>query len=133
MSIDFKNSGGVIKNILSLFKTPTVSAPPLPQLIPLLSGSRPGLSTTKIVSRIISRQDEAGLPIGRLPSGEESIEEKMERIRVEEIIRAITQEARITITISPGQSLFASGGNAGGPIFVVGSTTTPGIGYGVLQ
>ena len=46
----------------------------------------------------------------------------MEVIRIEEIINALTTDAVIEIEIPPGIKLTASGGNAGGPIQVVGAT-----------
>ena len=47
----------------------------------------------------------------------------MEVIRIEEIVDALLTNAVIEIEIPPGTQLTASGGNAGGPIQVVGATT----------
>ena len=91
------------------------------------------MSAIKIATRIIARKAEAGLPVGGLPSGAISPDEIMERIRMEELISALINESVITIAISPGIALTASGANAGGPIEVVGSTIVPFKGYGVIQ
>lgn len=133
MAIDFGNSTEVLSSLINLFKVPPAPAPPIPSVLVLASVNRPGLSPTKISANIIKRQAEAGLPVGPLPSGDESTEEKMERIRIEEIVRALTEDAKITVATNIGQTVLASGGNAGGPVVVVGTTTSPGSGFGVIQ
>ena len=92
-----------------------------------------GLSPTKIASRIISRKNEAGLPIGPLPSGNTSPDEIMWRIAVEEIIKAIQEDAVITVSIPPGLTLTASGISPAGPVTVFGATITFGTGYAAIQ
>ena len=59
--------------------------------------------------------------------------EKMERIRVEEIVKALVTDARITVTINPGQTINGTGGNVGGPVTVIGQTLTLGKGTGLIQ
>ncbi len=92
-----------------------------------------GLSPTKIASRIISRKSEAGLPIGNLPSGQTSPDEIMWRIAVEEIIKALQEDAVITVSIPPGLTLTASGISPAGPVTVFGATITFGSGYATIQ
>ncbi len=133
--MDYSNIDDIIggfTKLLSLSSVGSVSPVPIPLI---LSGvpRRGGLSAIKIASRIISRKSEAGLPVGVLPSGSVSPDEIMERIRMEEWIRAIQEEAVITIAFSPGIAVSATGANAGGPIQVIGSTTVPFKGYGVIQ
>jgi hypothetical protein len=121
----------VISNVLNLHRTPP---PEIPSLL-LLSGAklRPGLSPTAIAAKIISRQHETGAPTGVLPSGNRNISEAMEVIRVEEIINAILTDARVDVAIKPGIPLQATGGNAGGPIAVVGQTIGLGSGNGIIR
>jgi hypothetical protein len=45
----------------------------------------------------------------------------MERIRVEEITKAIVSEMAIDVAMQPGTVLQATGGNAGGPVQSVGT------------
>lgn len=132
-NINFNDFGSVIKEILSFFKIPETIAPKIPPQTVILSKSRPGLSPSKIAARIIRRQSEAGAPIGDLPDGTESITEKMEIIRIEEIINSLTTEARITSAIEPNIQVVSSGGNAGGPIITNGQTITIGTGYSIIQ
>ena len=121
----------IISSAIDASRTPP---PEIPSIL-LFAGAklRPGLSPITIASRIIARQSEAGAPVGVLPSGGTNISEIMEMIRVEEIINAIQTEARIDVAISPGIALTATGGNAGGPIQVVGLTTSIGSGNGIVR
>jgi hypothetical protein len=121
-----------IKKILKLQNNGAISTIPTP-LILVGAPRRSGLSATKIASRIIQRKTEAGLPVGALPSGGVSPDELMERIRIEEIIRAIQEDAKLTIAIPPGTTLTAAGASPSGPVTVVGSTITLTTGYGVIQ
>jgi hypothetical protein len=112
-----------INNAINL-NTHTVSNIPTPLILSGIS-QRPGLSAIKIASRIIARKSEANLPVGTLPTGEKSPDEIMERIRIEEIIKAIQEESIILIAVPPGITLEAAGTTATGePVTVVGSTVT---------
>lgn len=133
VNIDFSKSSEVIKALLKLFKIPSLPAPTVTKVQSLSASLRPGLSATKIAANIIKRQSEAGAPTGNLDDGSENISEKMEVIRVEEIINALISDARITVTLYPGQTIQATGGNAGGPIVVIGQTLTLGKGTGIIQ
>ena len=93
----------------------------MPTPLILASTARPGLSPSKVAARIIQRQADAGIPVGPLPSGKVSPAEIMERIRMEEIIGAITSEMVIDVAIKPGTVIQGTGGNAGGPVQVAGS------------
>jgi len=119
--INFKNYKSILTGLLNLFKIPMVTQQTMPTPLILATKAKPGMSPTQIASRIISRQSEAGLSVGALPSGITSPGEIMERIRIEELYRAITSEARIDVAIQPGTTLQATGGNAGGPIQVIGT------------
>lgn len=121
----------IITKALDAGRTPP---PEIPSIL-LLAGAklRPGLSPIMIASKIITRQAEGGAPVGVLPSGGENISEMMEIIRVEEIISALQSDARIDVAIAPGITLTATGGNAGGPVQVVGLTTSVGSGNGIIR
>ncbi len=133
--MDYSNIDDIIGGFTKLLSLSSIgSVAPVP--VPLILAGVPrrgGLSPTKIATRIISRKNEAGLPVGVLPSGSVSPDEIMERIRIEEIVKALQEEAVITIAINAGIALTATGANAGGPIQVVGSTVVPFKGYGVIQ
>ena len=133
--MDFNNIDAIIGGFNKILKLDTVGSPtPIPvPLILIGAPKRIGLSPTKIASRIIARKSEAGLPVGALPSGENSPDEIMERIRIEEIIKAIQEEALISVAIPPGITLTATGISPTGPVSVFGTTITYTKGYGVIQ
>lgn len=122
---DFKNPQSVLGAIKGWFKTPKTKTLKYPKPVILASEDRSGLSPKKIAAEIIRRQSEAGLPVGPLASGEISPDELMERIRIEEIVKAIMVEMKTDVIVKPGALIQASGGNVGGPIQVVGTV----IGY----
>jgi hypothetical protein len=135
MAIDFSSIDAIIggfDKILSLSSTGSPTPVPTP-LILVGVPMRTGLSPTKIASRIIARKSEAGLPVGVLPSGAVSPDEMMERIRIEEIIRAFQEDAIISVAVPPGITLSAAGISPSGPVSVFGSTITFTKGYGVIQ
>jgi len=135
MAIDFSSIDAIIGGFGKILSLSTLGGPPPIPSVLILVGvpTRPGLSPTKIASRIIARKSEAGLPVGVLPSGVSSPDEIMERIRVEEIIRGLQQDALITVAVPPGITLTAAGISPAGPVSVFGSTITISRAYGVIQ
>lgn len=135
MAINFSSIESIIGGFDKILKLNSIGGPPSIPTPLILVGvpKRPGLSPTKIASRIIARKSEAGLPVGVLPSGGVSPDEIMERIRIEEIVKAFQQDAVITIAIPPGITLTASGIGPSGPVSVFGSTIYYAKGYGVIQ
>lgn len=118
---DFKSPNSILKSLLNLFK---LTPPNVGTTIPaeLLLGAKCGsFNASEIAAKIIKRQAEAGIPVGPLPSGEISPDEIMERIRVEEIVEAITTKLVMQVAIQPGTTLQGTGGNAGGPVQVAGT------------
>lgn len=135
MAIDFGNIESIIGGFDKILKLSSIGGTlPIPTPLILVGvPKRSGLSPTKIASKIIARKSEAGLPVGALPSGGNSPDEIMERIRVEEIIKALQQDAIITVAIPPGITVTAAGISPTGPVSVFGSTIYYAKGYGVIQ
>ena len=117
---------------MALASLGSIPTPPVPPPTALLGEQRSGLSARRCAANIIARQSEAGAPMGVRSNGNVSIHERMEMIRVEEITREITQNARITVAIPPGAAVVATGANAGGPIIVYGATNIPSFGWGTV-
>jgi len=135
MAINYSNIGAIIAGFDKILKLSSVGGPP-PIPTPLILVGVPrrsGLSPTKIASRIIARKSEAGLPVGVLPSGSIAPDEIMERIRAEEYIKALQQDAIISVAIPAGISLSAAGISPTGPVSVFGSTIMFSKGYGIIQ
>mgnify|MGYP006284375795 FL=1 len=135
MAIDFTNIESVIQGFDKILKLSSIGGPPTVPTPLILVGvpRRSGLSPTKIASKIIARKTEAGLPVGALPSGSVNPDEIMERIRIEEIVKALQQDAVITVGLPPGITVQAAGISPTGPVTVVGSSILPFKGYGVIQ
>ena len=126
MAEDSSGTMGIFSTITSLLKN-AFKPPKKLKAIPtglILFGTqfRTGLSAIDIASKIIEQKKEIGVGIGPLPSGAKNVDLRMEVIRIEEIINALTTESVIEIEIPPGIKVTASGANAGGPIQVVGAT-----------
>lgn len=138
-SISNINLGGlptkdIFKAILGTFKIPDVPPPPIDPVTILETAKNPGLSPRKIAAEIIARQSEAGAPFGPLPSGADNVAEKMEIIRIQEIIKALQQESRITVSIPPGILVYGFAISPVGPLPVVAQTVSPvHIAYGIIQ
>lgn len=135
MAINFNSIDSIIGGFTKVLSLSSVGSPtsvPTPLIlvgVPL----RSGLSPTKIASSIIARKSEAGLPVGALPSGNINPDEIMERIRIEEIVKALQQDMIVSVAIPPGITLTAAGVSAAGPVSVFGSTITLTKAYGVVQ
>ena len=117
----------------NLFKPSTPLQPITKEEILIGSKFREGLSAIDIASKIIERKKEIGVGIGPLPSGAQNIDLQMEVIRVEEILNALLTKAKIEVAVPPGTLIQAQGGNAGGPIVVVGTTTSISKGEGIIR
>lgn len=99
----------------------------------LAAKTRPGLSPEILSSSIISRFPEAGIPTGPLVGGATNVMENFVKVLCEEIVDAIQNEMRVDIALDAGATVSAAGGNAGGPVTVVGSTVAPHTGVGVAR
>jgi len=134
-AIDFSSIDSIIEGFDRVLSLSSIGGPPPVPTPLILVGvpQRTGLSPIKIASRIIARKSEAGLSVGVLPSGQISPDELMERIRIEEIVNALQQEAIISVAIPPGITLTAAGVSPTGPVTVFGSTIIFSKGYGVIQ
>jgi hypothetical protein len=130
---NFENPNSILSALLKLFniKPPSVST-----VIPaeLILGAKCGaFSSSEIAAKIIKRQAEAGIPVGPLPSGKISPDEIMERIRVEEMVEAISTKMVMQVAIQPGTALQANGvAGPGLPTVVAGATITPARGKSVV-
>ena len=113
----------IADKITALFEKSRPALTPIPALIMLCSlMQRPGLSAALIAAAIIRRQSEAGAPTGALPDGSRNVAEAMEVVRVEEILKALKQNAKIEVVVPPGAiTITATGANGGGPVTVMGT------------
>jgi hypothetical protein len=125
----------ICKNISKLLEKARPAAATIPGILLVCSAvKRPGLSSMTTTANIIRRQAEAGAPIGPAADGSANISEAMERIRVEEIFKAIKMDARVQVGIPIGGIQFTgTGANAGGAVTVTGFNINAPHGDGVVQ
>ena len=132
---NFGSISNLIQIILAAFTIPQKPVTPLPPPLIMLGGSmRTGLSSKEISSRVISRQSEAGAPVGAIVAGSANVSEAMEVIRMEEVVNALVTEAKVDITVPPGVQVTVTGvGNYGAPVISQGATTAIASGDGIIS
>lgn len=124
----------IVNIVLAVINSAQTPAIPVDPTLILGGGFlKPGLSARDMAKEVILRQQEAGVPIGNLPSGAESIAEKMERIRMEVIVKHLLENAKFSITIPPGTPIAATGASPTGPVVVAGSTVGLSVGTGIIS
>lgn len=124
----------VLKLVKQVIRDQQPSALPIPPPLILTGGfQRKGLSAREMAKEVIVRQQEAGAPVGALPSGAESITEKMERIRMEVLVRYLLEEARLTVVLPAGIPVTTTGISPAGTVVSQGATVSFGVGTGIIQ
>ena len=125
---------GVLDTLLAGFSIPEEPVAPLPPPLIILGGKlRPGISTISVVSNVIARQTEAGLPVGDVFADGPNTNELMVKIIVEEIVNTLLNECVVNVVIDPGIPVIVTGANAGGPVVSMGYTTLYGTGNGIIR
>lgn len=89
-----------IEKLLTQARAPLTIIPSI--LLVCSAIQMPGVSAKSIAANIIRRQGEAGAPMGAAADGSQNIQEAMEVIRVEEIVKGFKFGARVDSAISPG-------------------------------
>ena len=126
------NISDSVEAILTNARTPAQNVPALPLYAE--SQMRPGLSSTAIASKIISKLSDIGIPNGPNPDGSENIVNKFVMLICEEIVNAIKDDSVIMTGIPPMTiNITGTGANAGGPVEVVGYNSAPTVLKGVMQ
>lgn len=129
------NIGDICDKIMNVIESIRIPFNYIPATILVCSAiKRPGLSAMIIASNIIKRQSEAGAPFGPSADGTANIAEAMERIRVEEMVKALKMDSRIQIGLPIGGiKIQGQGANAGGPVVITGFNINNAHGDGVLS
>lgn len=128
--VNIKTICNGIKNLLMSSRVPRAT---LPAILMVCSAiNRPGVSIMNIVSRIISRQGEAGVGYGPMADGSANGYEAMVRVIVEEVCNAWKYESKVQAsTPIGGISFLGTGANAGGPVTVTGINIMPFNSFGI--
>jgi hypothetical protein len=128
------NTSDIINTIEGLIKENKAKTLDIPAPL-ILFGARNknGLSARDIAKEVIIRKSEAGAPVGPLPDGSDSVDEKMEFIRAQVYINHLLENAKITVVVPPGTPVITFGSNSGGPVTSEGVTKSYAVGRGIIQ
>ena len=129
------NTENVVKSIKKVFDTIRQPANVISGII--MAGSlakRPGLSCMLSVGNIIQDISKQGIPTEPLPDGTPNLMNKLTNSIICEVYRALKEDANIQTVMPAGSiTINANGGNAGGPISVVGTSTNFSKGMSLIQ
>lgn len=124
----------IVAQIISSIEVDISSPKEIPAPLIVTSQLKKGLSAREVTKSIISMKGEAGAPIGALPDGSESVEEKMLYVQMKALIEHFITNAKITVVIPPGTPIVGSGFGADGiPVTITGYTTDFAKGYAIIQ
>lgn len=115
------NISSICNGLQSVIKN--ITRPPFPSFSGLIMGcslaKRPGLSTIMSTTNIIKNLGKYGIKTDDMADGEPNFLNDYTKEVVEEIYRALREDAKIQVTMSPGSIMsIGTGGNAGGPVVV---------------
>ena len=121
--------------INALFSTTRTPAPEIPSvLMTFACPSKPGLSTLTSVSNIVTDLNKHGIPTDPMPDGSENKTVVIVSAIVDEIYRAMREDANIQTSYGPGAiTIMAAGANAGGPVISQGINTNFSKGQSIIQ
>ena len=124
------NITSITSPIKAIFSKVRGSAPQIPPMLMALGGpQRPGLSTVISVGNIVN-----GIPTEAAEDGSENKTVAVVIAIVEEIYRALHQDANTQIAIQPGAiNVITSGANSGGPMISQGINTNFATGTAIIQ
>ena len=108
----------IYNSIKSLFDVTRAPAPEVPTMLMAVGCTqKPGLSTTVSIGNIVKRLNEHSIPTSPLPDGTENKTVQLAIAIVDEVYRAIREDAKVQITHAPGTiSILATGANSAGPV-----------------
>lgn len=126
----------IVQNISSFIQN-KMSIPliPVPAIMLICSTiKRPGLSPMLIASRIITRQQDFGAPVGVNIDGSPNMMNQLFYVIADEIVTALKMEGKVEVAIPPGGiTTIGTGANAGGPVIVTSNNVTPISGNGIMR
>lgn len=116
----------ISNQIQSLFNTDRAAFPTIspPQMIWMGVPEKPGLNTTVSVANIAKTLDEYGIPTSTAQDGTVNFTLALVIAIVDEVYRALHEDANTQVSIPPYTSLVETdGANEGGPLHGVGTNT----------
>lgn len=117
----------IVDSIMGLLEKARVPIIPIPAIILACSiFKRPGLSAMLIAANVIRRQAEFGAPTGPSPDGSPNMMNALIYVMADEIVKEIQHNCVIESVIPAGTMVITGGGaNAGGPVAITATNSTP--------
>ena len=117
----------IAEGIEKAFSVVRASLIPIPPILLICEAlHRPGLSAIASTASIIRRMPEASIETGVNNCGSPNKINLFTRIVVEELIKEMKDNAKVTCVIPPSSiNSLGTGGNAGGPVVVTSLNTLP--------
>ena len=129
------NISYISNQIKSLFDFSRQPAPEIPGMLMAVGCSqKPGLSSKVSLGNIVRVLDKHEIPTDPMPDGTENKTVAYTIAIIDEIFRAIREDANIQVAHSPGAiTIMASGENSGGPVVSQGININFSKGQAIIQ
>jgi hypothetical protein len=129
------NISYISNQIKSLFDISRQPAPEIPGMLMAVGcKQKPGLSSKMSLGNIVRILDQHEIPTDPLPDGTENKTVQVVLAIVDEIYRAIKEDANIQVAHEPGAiTIMASGANSGGPVVSQGINVNFSKGQAIIQ
>ena len=121
-----------IKNLFDVSRQP---APEIPGMLMAIGcAQKPGLSSKVSVGNIVKTLDKHEIPTSPLPDGTENKTVQVVLAIVNEVYRALREDANIQVAHYPGAiTIMAAGANLGGPVVSQGVNINFSKGQAIIQ
>ena len=121
-----------IKSLFSITRSP---APEIPGMLMAVGCTqKPGLSTVVSTGNIVKALSKHGIPTDPMPDGSENKTVALVIAVVEEIFRAMREDANVQVAHTPGAiSVLTTGANSGGPVVSQGININFSKGQAIVQ
>jgi hypothetical protein len=129
------NISDISNSIKSLFNITRQPAPEIPGMLMAIGCTqKPGLSTVVSTGNIVKALSKHNIPTDAMPDGSENKTVAYTIAVVEEIFRAIREDANIQVAHMPGAiSVLTTGANSAGPVVSQGININFSKGHAIVQ
>jgi hypothetical protein len=129
------NIADISNTIKSLFNITRQPAPEVPGMLMAIGCSqKPGLSTVISTGNIVKALNKHNIPTDPLPDGSENKTVALVIAIVEEVYRAIREDANVQVAHMPGAiSVLSTGANSAGPVVSQGININFSKGQAIIQ
>lgn len=125
----------IVNTLNSLFKRVRQPAQTVSPILTLCSSmQKPGLSTVHSLARIVTKMKKLGIPTDPMPDGSMNLNVGLVAAIIDEVYRAMREDAQVTIAMSPGSiQVVGEGASIGGPVVVRSTNVTVPGGTGSIK